>query len=697
MNGKNVGNWIVLVVHLLVILLYHNLVYTGHYGYDDMEYAKAAVDLLEGEPDFTNHFAHRLSITVLTAAAFALVGVTDTGAALPALLFGFLIAILLASLLWKKGPIALAIGLSVAMLPQWFLFYTDKLMPDMAVAFFVFAAVAAYWFAITKSKKYTRGFAFAFSLSLLLGFLAKGTIVLALPWVLVMFTIDLFQKKEKTFWMTTVGSGVLLLGIYFFATWWMTGSFSSRFSAITGNAYLNACSYSELPTSFLFERVTNGFWEMGIRDGLLPGMVFLLAGLIGKKFKLINVKPSLLTYSLLTGLVFLLSANFMTISPASYNPMCLDVRHYLFLMPILALPAALVFIRFISEGRNRIILPLIGFVFAFIAYQIDLKGFEKLWLPLAIVLLIGAIPVAAKRASFIFPVLVFGIMLIIPWEMFSYSDQVKYPEQKTWTIEQLEKLERGSTVYTNPVQERLTRYYLGFDTADIKVQRYSDLEKTTETSNQSFLLFNPYTLQLSGLSNDDLPYSVRYPTEVGKLIVHDAETEMELYRMTEIVSPRNQGAIVVFIDEDFEDTNSELEFAKANFIERAGRSAYALREYSGTLRIPFDSISASGEKQVFALVDLDAYAEVKTTARIVVSIEKNGEVLFRDDKQLVLKGFIFGAWNTVKTELRLPIIEDVDSKLLIYIWNPEGDNVYIDNLHLSINSLQRGIKKATPG
>jgi hypothetical protein len=51
----------------------------------------------------------------------------------------------------------------------------------------------------------------------------------------------------------------------------------------------------------------------------------------------------------------------------------------------------------------------------------------------------------------------------------------------------------------------------------------------------------------------------------------------------------------------------------------------------------------------------------------------------------------------VKTELRLPIIEDVDSKLLIYIWNPEGDNVYIDNLHLSINSLQRGIKKATPG
>ncbi|MFT5595823.1 MAG: 4-amino-4-deoxy-L-arabinose transferase-like glycosyltransferase, partial [Flammeovirgaceae bacterium] len=155
--------------------------YTGHYGYDDMEYAKAAVDLLDGEPDFSNHFAHRLSITAPTAVAFALVGVNDTGAALPALLFSFLIAILLAALLWQKGPIALAIGLSLAVLPQWFLFYTDKLMPDMAVAFFVFAAVAAYWFSITKPKKYTRGFAFAFSLSLLLGFLAKGTIVLALP------------------------------------------------------------------------------------------------------------------------------------------------------------------------------------------------------------------------------------------------------------------------------------------------------------------------------------------------------------------------------------------------------------------------------------------------------------------------------------------------------------------------------------
>ena len=687
MNGKKAGNWIVLVIHLLVILLYHNLVYTGHYGYDDMEYAKAAVDLLDGEPDFTDHFAHRLSITAPTAAAFALVGVNDTGAALPALLFSFLIAILLAALLWKKGPIALAIGLSLALLPQWFLFYTDKLMPDMAVAFFVFAAVTAYWFGITKSKSHTRGFAFAFSLSLLLGFLAKGTIVLALPWVIVILLIDLFQKREKTFWITAIGSGVLLLGVYFFATWWMTGSISSRFSAIAGNAYLNACSYSELPASFLFERVAKGFWEMGIRDGLLPGMIFLLAGLIGKKFRLIDVKPSLLTYSLLTGLVLLLSANFMTISPTSYNPMCLDVRHYLFLTPILALPAALIFIRFVSEGQNRIVLPLIGLVFAMIAYQIDLKGFEKLWLPLLIVLFIGAIPIVAKKASFIFPVMVFGIMLIIPWEMFSYSDQVKYPEQKTWTIEQLEKLESGSTVYTSPVQERLTRYYLGFDTTTIKVQRYSVLEKTTETSNQSFLLFNPYTLQLSGLSNDDLPYTARHPDETATLIARDEETQMELYQIAKVVSPRNQGTTLVFIDEDFEDANSELEFNQDNFTERAGRSAYTLGEYSGTFRMPYDSISAFAEKHAFVLIDVDVYAEERATPRIAIVIEKDGEVFFRDDKYLVRKGMIFGAWNTVKTEVRLPKLEEKDSQLLIYIWNPENEEMCIDSLRMTIKVL----------
>ncbi len=687
MNGKRAVNWVVLLAHLLVILLYHNLVYIGHYGYDDMEYAKAAVDLLKGRADFSNHFSHRLSVTVPTALSFALVGINDSGTSLPALLFTFLIAFLLASLLWKKGPIALSIGLSMALLPQWFLFYTDKLMPDMAVAFFVFAAVAFYWWGIKNFGRRKVAYGAAFSLSLLLGFLAKGTIVLALPWVLVIFFIDLFRKRERSFWLAAAGSGVALLGLYFIATWWLTGSFTSRFTAIAGNAYMNACSYAELPVSFLLERVVKGFWEMGIKYGLLPGMVFLMAGLIGKKFRLIGENYSLLRYSLLTGIVFLLSANFMTISPSAYNPMCLDVRHYLFLFPILSLPAALVFTKFISEDRYNIILPLIGIVFALIAYRIDLKEFEKLWLPLTGLILIGVVPIIRRKASFLFPLLIFGVMLILPWEMFSFSEQVKYRNQREWTLDQLEKLDNGSTIYTSPVQERLTRYYLRFDTSEIKVQRYSDLEKANLNSEQNFLLFNPYTLQLSGLSKDELPYTALYADETGQLVDRDEETGMELYRIKEMTSPRSQGTQVVSISENFESDISQLEFNKENFVAKAGRSAYKLGEYSGTLRMPFDSISALAEKQAFVFVDLDAYAEAESTARIVISIEKNGKVLFREDKYPVRQGFIFGTWNSVKTDVRLPLIEEEGCELLVYFWNPKGDEMYIDNLHLSIISM----------
>jgi hypothetical protein len=688
MNGKKIVNWVVILAHLLVILLYHNLVYIGHYGYDDMEYAKAAVDLLNGEPDFSNHFSHRVSVTFPTAVAFVLFGINDTGAALPALIFSFLIAFMLASLLWRKGPITLSIGLSLALLPQWFLFYTDKLMPDMAVACFIFAGVVFYWWGIKSFGKRKFALGAAFSLSLLLGFLAKGTIVLALPWVAVIFVIDLFRKREKSFWLAAVGSGVLFLGVYFLATWWLTGSFSSRFTAIAGNAYVNACSYAELPSKFLFDRVTKGFWEMGIKYGLFPGMIFLVAGLIGKNFKLIGENYSLLQYSLLTGSIFLLSANFMTISPTYYNPMCLDVRHYLFLTPILALPSAIVFSKYISEGRYIVALPVLSVALTLLAYQIDYKEFEKLWLPLAGVIILGFVPLIRRKASFLFPLLTFVVMLILPWEMFSFSEQLKYREQREWTLSQLEKIESGSTIYTSPVQERLTRFYLGFDSSEIKIRRYSDLENATDTSDQNYLLFNPYTLQLSGLNKDQLPYTALYATETSRLVERDEKTGMELYKINEVISPRSQGTSIVSFHEDFESiASSEFEFNEANYQERARRSAYKLEEYSGTLRMPFDSISALAKNQAFVLIDLDTYAEDESTVRIVVSIEKDGKVLFRDDKYPIRKGFIFGAWNPVKADVRLPLIKEKGCELLVYIWNPEGDTVNIDNLHLSIISM----------
>jgi len=687
MNWKKVGNWIALSVHLLVILLYHNTVYTGHYGYDDMEYAKAAVDLLDGEPDYSNHFSHRIAITAPTAMAFALVGVNDTGSALPALIFSFLIAFLLASLLWKKGPFAVSVGLSLALLPHWFLFYTDKLMPDMAVAFFVFAAVAAYWWHTRYLGRRKIIYGIVFSLSLFLGFLAKGTIVLALPWVVVIFLIDLFRKREKAFWLAAAVSGVILLSIYFLITWWITGSMTSRFTAIAGNAYLNACSYTDLPRQFLFERIGVGFWKMGIKGGILPGMIFLLAGLLSKRFKLIGENHTLLRYSILTGTIFLLSANFMTISPTSYNPMCLDVRHYLFLMPILGFPAALIFEQFISQGRGKLLLPFIGIGFALIAYQIDAKEFEKLWLPLAGVILIGSIPFFTKKARLLFPALIFGTMLILPWEMLWWSEQVKYPAQRAWTKAQLKNFESGSIIYTSPVQERLMRYYLGFDETDIKVKRYSSLDKSITENGQSFLLFNPYTLQLSGLKNDELPYTARYPEETSVLIARDEATQMELYQIKQVVSPVSAGKEMVSIIEDFENADSKLEINEKNFVQKAERTAYRLEEYSATLRMPYDSTSALIEKQVFAIIAMEVYAESQGSSRLVIALEKNGKSLYREEKYLLNEGSILGAWNKVNIEFRLPKPKGKGGELLLYIWNPEKEEVLIDSMEVTMKSL----------
>jgi 4-amino-4-deoxy-L-arabinose transferase-like glycosyltransferase len=684
MTGKKAGNWIVLIIHLLVIVLYHHLVYIGHYGYDDMEYAEAAVKLINGQSDFTNHFTHRLSIVVPAAISFLMIGINDLGAALPALVYSILIAILVAAFLWKRGPLTLSIGLSLTILPQWFLFYSDKLMPDMAVAFYVFAAFAAYWFGRKVKPPLTTILAVTFSLALLLGFLAKGTIVLVLPWIIAVFFMDMRRKRNSRFWLSAALSGAVLLALYFAATWIVTGSIGSRFTAIAGNAYLNDCSYDKLPIGFLLERISVGFWKMGIIYGLLPGMIFVVAGFVNRRHKTDKTEQSLLSFSLTSAALFLLSANFMTISPLAYNPMCLDVRHYLFLFPILAVPSALVFERFLSEEKNKLILPIVAAAFAAAAYLIDYKSFEKLWLLLALLVLVSAIPFIRKRISFLIPLALFAIMLIRPWEMFSYSDQVQYAAQKDWTLAQLEKMEEGSVIYTSAVQERLTRYYLGFDTTAIKVRRFDALADSPTISANSLLLFNPYTSRLSALSESDLPYTARYPDETAELLSQNEKTGMQLFRITHHLAPRRQGSSILYLEEDFEDTESQLEFTADNFLEKEGKAAYRLGEYSATWRSTLDSNLT--DKTLFILLNGTVYTENETTPSVVVELTRDGAKTFRNEINLIPKLAINGAWNNTGMEVKLPTVESGD-QLIVYIWNPENGEVYLGEWKLDLKAL----------
>jgi hypothetical protein len=136
--------WLIFTLHLAVVFAFHEYAYTGHYGFDDLEYAEMAHDLLEGNTDWDNHFAHRLAITGPTALAYALFGINDMASALPGLVYTCLIGLVIVLLLRRHHPLVLSFALSLALFPLWFIYYTDKLMPDTAVAFYTLGAVACY-------------------------------------------------------------------------------------------------------------------------------------------------------------------------------------------------------------------------------------------------------------------------------------------------------------------------------------------------------------------------------------------------------------------------------------------------------------------------------------------------------------------------------------------------------------------------
>ena len=319
---------LIFIAFVGIIITYHAFGFIGPYGYDDLHYAKLANDFKNGIINYNDHFLYRTTIVVLTSLSYSIFGISDFASSLPSIFISIFILFLVFSVLKEKGNKTLAIGLALTTLSNWFIFYSDKLMPDIYVAFAVIGAL----FSIHQYRYNSRNnnpffYSLLLNLFLLFGFMSKGTIVLMLPLLLYYFVVDVLQNKNVKFWIFTIVIGLALFSIYFLAIKLLTGNVLMRFKAITSNSYLNLCSYNKQPIRLLLKRIIYEFFKMIIYHGMATGFIFIIAYSIEKKllncFKL-NDSFSFWTTS---SLILLLSSNFMTISLSSYSPMCLDPRH----------------------------------------------------------------------------------------------------------------------------------------------------------------------------------------------------------------------------------------------------------------------------------------------------------------------------------------------------------------------------------
>ncbi|MCB9261965.1 MAG: glycosyltransferase family 39 protein [Flavobacteriales bacterium] len=679
MSGNNFSSLKILILFILFGITYHIAGYIGHFGYDDMQYAQMAFDLLHGKLNLNDHYAHRIAVVAPLALSYKLFGINDTASALPAI-FAYLISLVFVYNMLKNNRLQLILGLCLTALCNWFLFYSDKIMPDIFVAMFAFGAIVFLHKARIKPTNSTL-FSIAFSAFVLLAFLSKGSVVLAFPLFITIFFYDIYNKQHQKFWLFSIVSGIILFSIYFGIMYGLAGSITHRFQAIANGSYLNLCSYDQQPFHILLKRIGYQFVNLFVKEGLAVGLIFILPTIFSAKIKNWDfwTKASLL---------LLISANFMTVSFKTYSPMCLDPRHYLYIVPAIAVAAARSFGSNFHNKRYKLLLIVTSAGFAMWSFLLDYNNFLHIYLP---ILVLTALLFLVKKTYLIgvFMVLAFVVQ---PLNMINYAHySVRYKLQKEIVFNEVINQRTDKVVLTDEVQARLLNYYVGFDS--VKTGRFKNVMDFEADSTQNFVfLFNPNTFAMAGLQYNDLPYSVRN-NDSTNLIFIDRLTGIEISHLPKGFASFNK-KMVLTTKNNFEEKSK---FWYVNEAEISTQHGYLSTKsnrfgmYSSTYVLPTDSIHFQQDKSYFMEAEFLLFLYDKApNIQLIFSVEDStgGYIWKNYDVSRHIRAY--GLWEPIYIQFD-EVGKNIrpNSLLKIYLLNEDLKEVYVDDFTIKISEIER--------
>jgi hypothetical protein len=684
---KTKGHILILTGFIAIVIIYHIIGYIGHYGYDDLRYAKLAYDFKNGILDYNDHFLFRTPVIVLTSLSYLIFGLSDFASSLPALLMSVLTLIIVFKSLREKGSKTLIIGLALTTFSNWFIFYSDKLMPDMYVALSVICTlyiIHQYKFR-NKSNRIIL-FSLLLILSLLFGFMSKGTIVLILPLLIYYFIADIIQKQNIRFWAYTIIGGILIFSLYFIVIWLLTGDFFKRFDAIISNSYLNLCSYDKQSFIVLIKRVVYGFFELIIYQGMATGFIFIMAHLADKKsFRFLRMTDSL-SFWITSSIILLLSSNFMSISLTSYSPMCLDPRHYLFLIPVVSIPAAIIIADFIENKALKLpIITLIAAITIISFFQGNI--FWQLYFPLFLLFSTFIFIKNNQLHQKIFIGLFIAIFLVSPFNSVNYAHKIDYRKQKEIFTEHILKSNDSSLVITNEVQKRLGDYYSKFSDAN-NFLNYKEFRYDSTDNRKKILFLNWYTRYLSGMDFHDLPYYAKNISPNNTLLFQDKKLNISIYEMKDFSIPDQTGIMLFHSINSFE---KKAENWKQNDKDISGEVKYEgnysirVNEYSSTFEFFLDSLDFRNTSQL--LIRCSAFCNYNdhTKSKLVISVENEEGVYIWNSMDIDKYIKAYSNWWPISHEINVNESDiKENSKLNIYLWNVDKKKAYLDNFQVEI-------------
>jgi hypothetical protein len=550
-----------------------------------------------------------------------------------------------------------------------------------------------YWYKFRSTKQRPILFAILLSLSLFFGFISKGTIILILPLFAYLFITDLIYKRDRKFWTYTIVSGLALLAIYFTAIEWLTGSFLKRFESIAQNSYLNRCSYNEQPIIFLLRRVFYDFFEMLTRQGMATSYIFIIAYMLKRKALNVFKIETPFAFWATASIILLLSSNFMTISLSSYAPMCIDPRHYLYLIPVSAIPAAMIIKEFITEKKLQYTIITISSVVAFASFFLQGDSFWKLYFPLTIILLGYTFIKPNNTHQKLFSAVLIVILSLSPFAMINYAQKIQYRQQRSIIKENLLNNNEDCIIVTNQVQKNISEYYTGFGKKNnIEIFTYDEYQNDSTRDSKIFLLKNWYTRYLSNTSEKDLSLYARTVSSNNRLVYSNSDLNIEIWQMHNFSKPELTKTTLLKSTNGFE--TDETYWTKQNEnisgeIKYEGEYALRTGQYSATFVYPADSINLEAFRYLIIHADVMCNLFDTSDASLIISVDnEKGSYMW---ESLGINKYIktYSKWWSVKYEEKINLSGIKENAVIkVYIWKNDNATLYIDNFNVKIIGVE---------
>jgi len=534
---------------IIAFLFFHHYAgYFGHYGFDDiLGYGYYGKKWADGQFFFLNEdfFSYRWGFISLTGLFYALFGVNDDASAITASFVLLLTVVLIFKVLKRETRVVGTVGVLLYVLDNWTMYYSDKLMPDTSVAL---ATLAAFVVIYTHhfERKETSSFKYALLLSLVLiwAYITKQSVLLLFPVFFILLIIDVLQKRQHQFWIYTtlccIGMGVL----YLFGIYLLTGDPLARFHAVevglndnlgAGRSF-SFCNYAIQPWSVLWHRISYEMMDKFIRTGMIISLMLALPAVLNHRFRdFITFKTPKAYWSLVL-VLSVLSSNFMTTSYKAYLPICPDIRHFLFLVPIAAIVAAPALSAFAQKKEKKFNFILISILIFALAKYGEVGNFEWVYLAIMGLILLRSVLPNCKlvTGSFLFGIALAALAPIV--SSMQTANKHSYVEQRAVIYKYLKDKKEPSIVITNVIQKHFGQYLLEFNEAG-PVQFYDynalpELEFLPQTA--VYVLVNEATRSMASFSYDNLPpcikdcYEKKYPESIE--VIYETK-EVALYRL----------------------------------------------------------------------------------------------------------------------------------------------------------------------